>query len=222
MPSSHLILCHPLLLLPPIPPSIRVFSNESTLPKRWPKYWNFSFSIIPSKDEEELKSLLMKVKEEGEKVGLKLNIQQTKIIASGPITSWQIDGQTVETVAAFILGGSKIIADGDCSHEITTSAGGGGWGNKGRSAPARPPPASSSPSSGDGPPCSACSGHSPGRASMWALGRASRSRTQIPLLQPASSSPSPGPWPSLHLNLTSPLHLPCLPSKTQVSPTLRL
>ena len=68
--------------------------------------------------EEELKSLLMKVKEESEKVGLKLNIQKTKIMASGPITSWEIDGETVETVADFILGGSKITADGDCSHEI--------------------------------------------------------------------------------------------------------
>ena len=67
---------------------------------------------------EELKSLLMKVKEESEKVGLKLNIQKTKIMASGPITSWKIDGETVETVADFILGGSKITADGDCSHEI--------------------------------------------------------------------------------------------------------
>ena len=67
---------------------------------------------------EELKSLLMKVKVESEKVGLKLNIQKTKIMASGPITSWQIEGETVETVADFILGGSKIIADGDCSHEI--------------------------------------------------------------------------------------------------------
>ena len=68
--------------------------------------------------EEELKSLLMKVKEESEKAGLKLNIQKTKIMASGPITSWQIDGETVETVADFILGGSKVTADGDCSHEI--------------------------------------------------------------------------------------------------------
>ena len=68
--------------------------------------------------EEELKSLLMKVKEESEKVGLKLNIQKTKIRASGPITSWQIDGETVETVADFIFLGSKITADGDCSHEI--------------------------------------------------------------------------------------------------------
>ena len=68
--------------------------------------------------EEELKSLLMKVKEESENVGLKLNIQKTKIMASGPITSWQTDGETVETVADFILGGSKITADGNCSHEI--------------------------------------------------------------------------------------------------------
>ena len=68
--------------------------------------------------EEELKSLLMKVKEESEKVGLKLNIQKTKIMASGPITSWEIDGETVETVSDFIFWGSKISADGDCSHEI--------------------------------------------------------------------------------------------------------
>ena len=68
--------------------------------------------------EEELKSLLMKVKEESEKVGLKLNIQKPKIMTSGPITSWQIDGETMETVTDFILGGSKITADGDCSHEI--------------------------------------------------------------------------------------------------------
>ena len=71
-----------------------------------------------AESEEELKSLLMKVKEESEKVGLKLNIQKMKIMASGPITSWEIDGETVETVADFIFGGSKITADGDCSHEI--------------------------------------------------------------------------------------------------------
>ena len=69
-------------------------------------------------ESEELKSLLMKVKEESEKVGLKLNFQKIKIMASGPITSWQIDGETVETVVDFIFGGSKITADGDCSHEI--------------------------------------------------------------------------------------------------------
>ena len=71
-----------------------------------------------AESEEELKSLLMKVKEENEKVGLKLNIQKTKIMASGPIASWQIDGETVETVADFIFLDSKITADGDCSHEI--------------------------------------------------------------------------------------------------------
>ena len=70
------------------------------------------------RNEEKLKSLLMKLKEESEKIGLKLNIQKTKIMASGPITSWEIDGETVETVSDFILGGSKITADGDCSHEI--------------------------------------------------------------------------------------------------------
>ena len=76
-------------------------------------------TTLMAESEEELKSLLMKVKEESEKVGLKLNIQKTKIIASGPITSWEIDGETVETVSDFIFGGgSKITADGDCSHEI--------------------------------------------------------------------------------------------------------
>ena len=73
---------------------------------------------LMAESEEELKSLLMKVKEESEKVGLKLNIQKTKIMASGPITSWEIDGETVETVSDFILGGFKITAYGDCSHEI--------------------------------------------------------------------------------------------------------
>ena len=73
-----------------------------------------------AESEEELKSFLMKVKGESEKVGLKLNIQKTKIMASSPITSWEIDGQTVETGSDFILGGSKISADGDCSHEIKT------------------------------------------------------------------------------------------------------
>ena len=75
-------------------------------------------TTLMAEGEEELKSLLMKVKEESEKVGLKLNIQKTKTMASIPITSWQIDGETIETVRDFILGGSKIIADGDCSHEI--------------------------------------------------------------------------------------------------------
>ena len=73
---------------------------------------------LMAESEEELKSLLMKVKEESEKVGLKLNIQKTKIMASSPITSWEIDGETVKTVSDFILGGSKITADGDCSHEF--------------------------------------------------------------------------------------------------------
>ena len=74
--------------------------------------------LFRSESEEELKSLLMKVKEESEKVGLKLNIQKTKIMASAPLTSWQIDGKRVETVTDFILGGSKITADGNCNHEI--------------------------------------------------------------------------------------------------------
>ena len=75
-------------------------------------------TTLMAESEEKLKSLLMKVKEEREKVGLKLNIKKTKIMASGPFISWQIDGETVETVAYLILGGSKITADGDCSHEI--------------------------------------------------------------------------------------------------------
>ena len=78
-------------------------------------------ATLIAENEEELKSLLMKVKEETEKVGLKLNIQKTKIMASGPITSWQIDGETMETVRDFLFLGSKIIADGDCSHEIKKS-----------------------------------------------------------------------------------------------------
>ena len=82
---------------------------------------NFRYAddtTLLAESEEELKSLLMKVKEESEKVGLKLNIQKTKIMASGPITSWQVDGETVDTVADFIFWGSKITADGNCSHEI--------------------------------------------------------------------------------------------------------
>ena len=75
-------------------------------------------TTLMAESEEELKSLLMKVKEESERVGLKLNIQKTKIMASGPITSWQIDGETMETVTDFIFLGSKMTADGDCSHEI--------------------------------------------------------------------------------------------------------
>ena len=82
---------------------------------------NFRYAddtTLMAESEEELKSLLLRVKAESEKVGLKLNIQKTKIMASGPITSWEIDGETVETVSDFILGGSKITGDGDCSHEI--------------------------------------------------------------------------------------------------------
>ena len=75
-------------------------------------------TTLMAESEEELKSLLMKVKVESEKVGLKLNIQKTKLMASGPITSWEIDGETAETVSDFIFGGTKITADGDCSHEI--------------------------------------------------------------------------------------------------------
>ena len=75
-------------------------------------------NTLMAESEEELISLLIKVKEESEKVGLKLNTQKTKIVASGPITSWEVDGETVETVSDFILGGSKITADGECSHEI--------------------------------------------------------------------------------------------------------
>ena len=129
MPSNHLILCFPLFLLLPIFPSNRLFSNESVLRIRWPKYWSFSFSMSPSNEYSELISLWQKVKknkraswwkwkEESEKVGLKLNIQKSKIMASSPITSWQIDGETVETAADLILGGSKITVDSDCSHEI--------------------------------------------------------------------------------------------------------
>ena len=79
-------------------------------------------TTLMAETEKELKSLLMKVKEESEKVGLKLNIQKTKIMASSPITSWQVDGETLETMTDFTFGGSKISADGDCSHEIKTLA----------------------------------------------------------------------------------------------------
>ena len=81
-----------------------------------PRYADYT--TLMAESEEELKSLLMKVKEESGKVGLKLNVQKMKIMASSPITSWEIDGETVETVSDFIFGGSKITADGDCSHEI--------------------------------------------------------------------------------------------------------
>ena len=91
---------------------------ESRLPGEISMTSDMQMTPLVAESKEELKSLLMKGKEESEKVGLKLNIQKTKIMASGPITSWQIDGETVETVSDFILGGSKITADGDCSHEI--------------------------------------------------------------------------------------------------------
>ena len=78
----------------------------------------YADDTLMAESEEELKSLLMKEKEESEKVGLKLNVQKTRIMTSGPITSWEIDGETVETVSDFIFGGSKITADGECSHEI--------------------------------------------------------------------------------------------------------
>ena len=90
-----------------LPGETSITSGMQMIPLLWQKEWY-----------EELKSLLMKVKEGSEKVGLKLNIQKTKIMASGPITSWQIDGETIETVTDFIFLGSKITADGDCSHEI--------------------------------------------------------------------------------------------------------
>ena len=90
-----------------LPGEISITSDMQMTPPLWQKV-----------KKKELKSLLMKVKEESEKIGLKLNIQKTKIMASGPVTSWQIHGKTVDTVADFIFGGSKITADGDCSHEI--------------------------------------------------------------------------------------------------------
>ena len=88
-----------------------IYADDTESEELWQKE-------LMAESKEEIKSLLMKVKEESEKVGLKLNIQKTKIMASGPITSWQIDRETMETVTDFILGGSKITADGDCSHEI--------------------------------------------------------------------------------------------------------
>ena len=108
MPSNHLILCHALLLLPSIFPSIRVFSNELAVCIRWSECWSFSFSINPSHEYSGLISFridwLTKVKEESEKAGLQLNIQKTKIMASSPITSRQIDGKTMETVTDYFLG----------------------------------------------------------------------------------------------------------------------
>ena len=94
-------------LEPRLPGEIKITSDMQMTPHLWQKV------------KKKLKSRLMKVKEESEKVGLKLNIQKMKIMASGPITSWEIDGETVETVSGFIILGSKITADGDCSHEIS-------------------------------------------------------------------------------------------------------
>ena len=91
---------------------------ESRLPGEISTTSDMQITTLMAQSEEELRSLLMKVKEESEKVGLKLNIQNTKIMASGPLTSWQINGETMETVTDFIFLGSKITADGDCSHEI--------------------------------------------------------------------------------------------------------
>ena len=92
--------------------------TDHRVPKSGTGLSDFTFTLIWIESEEELKSLLMKIKEESEKVGLKLSIQKTKIMASDPLTSWKIDGETSETLSDFILGDSKITADGDCSHEI--------------------------------------------------------------------------------------------------------
>ena len=141
--SSHLILCRPFLLPPSICPSIRVFSSESVLHIGWPKYWSFSFSISPSNEysglisfridwlgllavQGTLKSLLQHHSSKASilrqsaffMVQLSHPVQKTKIMTSSPITSWEIDEETVETVRDFILGGSKITADGYCSREI--------------------------------------------------------------------------------------------------------
>ena len=94
------------------------YTEWSKPERKIPIQYTNAYSTLVAEREEELKSLLMKVKEESENVGLKLNIQKTKIMASGPITSWQTDGETMETVRDFILGGSKITADSDYSHEI--------------------------------------------------------------------------------------------------------
>ena len=98
--------------------NLRYADDTTLMAKRNLTLWWRVKELLHPYGEEELKSLLMQVKKESEKVGLKLNIQKTKIMASGPITSWQIDGETVETVSDFIFWGSKITADGDCSHEI--------------------------------------------------------------------------------------------------------
>ena len=101
----------------------RLDEAETGIKIAWKNISNFRYAddtTLIAESKEEIKSFLMKVKEESEKVGLKLHIQKTKIMVSSPITSWQIDGETVETMTDFILGGSKITADNDCSHEIKT------------------------------------------------------------------------------------------------------
>ena len=116
MPSSHLILCRPLLLLPPI-----LEETQAGIKNAGRNINNLRYAddtTLMAESEEELKNLLRKVKVESKKVGLMLNIQKTKIMASDPTTSWEIDGETVETVSDFIFLGSKITADGDFSHEI--------------------------------------------------------------------------------------------------------
>ena len=148
MPSSHLILCRPLLLLPPIPPSIRVFANESTLRMRWPKNWSFSFSIIPSKEHTGLISFRMDwldllavqgtlkslLQHHSSKASIfqhstffivqlshpYMTTGKTIALTRRTFSSWQIDGETMETVRDFIFLGSKINADSDCNHEIKT------------------------------------------------------------------------------------------------------
>ena len=117
------VYCHPACLT-------HIQSTPCEIPAGWSKSWNQDYqekyqylrytydNTLMAESKEELKRLLMKAKEESEKVGLKLNIQKTKVMASGPITSWQIDGETMETVTDFIFLGCKITADGDCSHEI--------------------------------------------------------------------------------------------------------
>ena len=116
-PSGHLLMCADFRALPPLfhfPSLTACWISDSFL-----CFFCFIFTLSKlAESEEELKSLLMKVKEESEKAGLKLNIQKMNIMASGPITSWEIDGETVETVLDFIPLGSKITAGGDCSHEI--------------------------------------------------------------------------------------------------------
>ena len=108
-------------MLPPIPQNAGLEEAQAGIKISGRNINNLRYAddtTLMAESEEELKRLLMKVKEQSDKVGLKLNIQKTKIMASGPITSWEIDGETVETVRDFILGGSKITVDGDCSHEI--------------------------------------------------------------------------------------------------------